>query len=148
MNQPSSVSRRSFLKAVGAVGLDTSTLPAWMPSRALAADGANRRLNLALIGCGGRMGRILGSALQQGEQVVAICDVDTRQIAALRNRFAAPLERAKVYEDYRKLLDTEKTADAVIIAPGQRWHVPMSKAAMRVGKHVFCEKPLAPWGRF
>jgi hypothetical protein len=63
MNQPSSVSRRSFLKAVGAVGLGTSTLPAWMPSRALAAAGANRRLNLALIGCGGRLGWILGSAL-------------------------------------------------------------------------------------
>ncbi len=143
MNQPSSVSRRSFLKAAGALGLGASTLPAWMPSRALAAAGANRRLNLALIGCGGRMGQILGSALQQGDQVVALCDVDTRQIAALRKGFAAPLERAKVYEDYRKLLDTEKSVDAVIIAPGQRWHVPMSKAAMLVGKHVFCEKPLA-----
>ena len=112
MNRQSSVSRRSFLKAVGAAGLGKSTLPAWMPSRALAVAGANRRLSLALIGCGGRMGEILGSALQQGDQVVAICDVDARQIAALRRSFAAPLERVKVYEDYRKLLDTEKSVDA------------------------------------
>ncbi|HOS94112.1 MAG TPA: RnfABCDGE type electron transport complex subunit D, partial [Armatimonadota bacterium] len=45
------------------------------------------------------------------------------------NAFAgAKLEKAKVYGDYRKLLDSEKRVDAVVMAPGQRWHVPMSKA--------------------
>ena len=56
---------------------------------------------------------------------------------------SAAADKAKVYEDYRKLLDEEKSVDAVVIAPGQRWHVPMSKRAMQAGKHVFCEKPLA-----
>lgn len=137
------ISRRSFLNTLGAVGFGTVALPAVLPGRALAAEGALRKINLALIGCGGRMGQILGSALQQGDPVVAMCDVDPRQIAALKKAFSAPLERAKVYEDYRKLLDAEKSVDAVVIAPGQRWHVPMSKAAMLAGKHVFCEKPLA-----
>jgi hypothetical protein len=137
------MTRRSLLKTLGAAGVGTFALPQVVPARALAGEGANRKLNLALLGCGGRMGQILGSALQQGDRVVAICDVDPRQIAVLQKKFSTQLEGAKVYEDYRKLLDTEKTVDAAIIAPGQRWHVPMSKAAMLAGKHVFCEKPLA-----
>ncbi len=114
-----------------------------MPSRALAAGGANGKLNLALLGCGGRMSQILGSALQQGDNVVAICDVNTRQIAHIKKAFGTKLEGAKVYGDYRKLLESEKPVDAVVIAAGQRWHVPMSKAAMLAGKHVFCEKPMS-----
>jgi hypothetical protein len=143
MDQHSKLTRRSFLTTVGAAGIGAGALPHFVPSRALAGEGAGRKLNLALMGCGGRMAQILDSALQQGDQVVAICDVDTRQIAHLKSRFSAPLEKAKVYEDYRRLLEVEKTVDAVIIAPGQRWHVPMSKAAMAAGKHVFCEKPMA-----
>lgn len=143
MAQHAKLTRRSLLKTLGAAGIGAWALPHLVPSRALAGEGAGGKLNLALIGCGGRMAQILDSALQQGDQVVAVCDVDARQIAHLKNRFSAPLERAKVYEDYRRLLDVEKSVDAVIIAPGQRWHVPMSKAAMAAGKHVFCEKPLA-----
>ena len=86
---------------------------------------------------------------------MAVCDVDARQIAKLKQginrkgkaagaaRTIAAVEKAKVYDDYRKLLETEKSVDAVVIAAGQRWHVPMSKAGMLAGKHVFCEKPLA-----
>jgi hypothetical protein len=143
MNPHSKLTRRSLLKSLGAAGLGACALPQFVPSRALAGSGAGGKLNLALIGCGGRMAQILTSALQEGDQVVAICDVDARQIAHLKNRFSAPLEHAIVYEDYRRLLDVEKSVDAVIIAPGQRWHVPMSKAALAAGKHVFCEKPLA-----
>jgi hypothetical protein len=141
MYQPMRITRRSLLKTLGAAG--ACALPSLVPSAALAGEGANRRLTLALMGCGGRMGQILGSALQQGDQVAAICDVDARQIAHLKKGFGAKLEKAKVYEDYRKLLDAEKSVDAVVMAPGQRWHVPMSKAALLAGKHVFCEKPLA-----
>jgi hypothetical protein len=131
------------LKTFAAAGVGAATLPYFVPSRALAGEGANRKLNLALLGCGGRMGQILGSALQQDDKVAAICDVDTRQIAQLKNHFGAKLEGAKVYHDYRKLLESEKSVDAVVIAAGQRWHVPMSKAAMLAGKHVFCEKPMS-----
>ncbi|MCX6996644.1 MAG: Gfo/Idh/MocA family oxidoreductase [Kiritimatiellaeota bacterium] len=53
------------------------------------------------------------------------------------------MEKAKVYADYRKLLETEKTVDAVIIASGQHWHLAMSKLCLQAGKHVYCEKPLA-----
>ncbi len=143
MNQHLQLTRRSLLKSLGAAGIGAVALPHLVPARALAGEGANAKLNLALLGCGGRMGQILGSALQQGDQVAAICDVDPRQIAELKKKFSQPLDKAKVYEDYRQLLDAEKSVDAVVIAPGQRWHVPMSKAAILAGKHVFCEKPLA-----
>ncbi len=141
MSQHVQITRRSLLKTLGAAG--ACALPHLVSSRALAGEGANAKLNLALIGCGGRMGQILKSAVQQGDNILAICDVDARQIAALKSKFSAPLERANVYEDYRKVLDVEKSLDAVIVAPGQRWHVPMCKAAMLADKHVFCEKPLA-----
>lgn len=81
---------------------------------------------------------------------MALCDVDASQVERLKKEGAgkkagpnAMLEKAKVYTDYRQLLSAEKSVDAVVIASGQRWHVPMSKAALMAGKHVFCEKPLA-----
>jgi hypothetical protein len=138
--------RRSFLKHLGAAGAGVWALPAFLPGRAW---GANNKLNLALLACGSRMRQLLPSLL--GENVVAVCDVDPSQVARLQKEAAAPkngaagaaVAQAKVYEDYRKLLAQEKSVDAVVIASGQRWHVPMSKAAMAAGKHVFCEKPLA-----
>jgi hypothetical protein len=143
MDQRSQITRRSLLKTIGAAGAGACALPYLVPERALAGEGANRTLNLALMGCGGRMNQILGSAVQQGNRVAAICDVDPRQIAHLKKAFGVKLEEAKVYDDYRKMLDAEKGVDAVVIAAGQRWHVPMSKAAMLAGKHVFCEKPMS-----
>ena len=131
MHQHSQITRRSLLKTLGAAGVGACALPYLVPSRALAGEGANRKLNLALLGCGGRMGQILGSALQQGDQVAAICDVDTRQIAQLKKDFGAKLEKAKVYEDYRKLLDAEKSVDAVVIAAG-----PALARADEQGRHA------------
>ncbi len=75
---------------------------------------------------------------------MAICEVDQRRAADGQNQLkGGGKPYAKVYEDYRKLLDQEKSIDAIVMAPGQRWHVPMAKRAMLAGKHVFCEKPLA-----
>ncbi len=92
MHPHSQITRRSLLKTFGAATVGACTLPYLAPSQALAGEGANRKLNLALVGCGGRMGQILGSALQQGDRVTAICDVDPRQIAELKKRFGAKLE--------------------------------------------------------
>lgn len=147
MRYRSQFTRRSFLKGVGVAGVGALALPQVLPSRALGA--AADRLNIALLACGGRIRQLLPSILQAGENVVAMCDVNAEQVAQLKREAAkhgdagAALAKAKVYEDYRKLLDAEKSADAVVIAAGQRWHVPMSKASLAAGKHVFCEKPLA-----
>jgi GFO/IDH/MocA oxidoreductase family protein len=140
--------RRSFLKQLGAAGAGAWTLSHIAPSSAFGTAGS-QKLNIALLGCGGRMRQLLPSILEGGDNVVALCEVNPSQIAQLKKEAAkhgeagAAVEKAKIYEDYRKLLAAEKSVDAVVIAAGQRWHVPMSKAALGAGKHVFCEKPLA-----
>jgi predicted dehydrogenase len=149
MHRNLQTTRRSFLKQLGAAGAGAWTFSYVSPGSAFGAA-ANEKLNIALLGCGGRMGQLLPSILGPGDSVVALCEVNASQLGRLKQGGGkkqgppiAALEKAKVYEDYRKLLASEKSVDAVVIASGQRWHVPMSKAAMAAGKHVFCEKPLA-----
>jgi predicted dehydrogenase len=155
--------RRYFLKAA-AVATAAAGFPQVIPQRAF---GAGNRLNVALFGAGNRMRQILPSIIEGGTNVVAMCDVDPEQIVMTkggsqakigitaggakaaaakepppRSAVAAALAKTGVYEDYRRILDAEKSVDAVIIACGQRWHAHMSKTALSAGKHVFCEKPL------
>ncbi|MGA2032453.1 MAG: Gfo/Idh/MocA family oxidoreductase [Thermoguttaceae bacterium] len=133
------ITRRSFLQSVGAAGVGAMALPEIVPSTVFGADAPSNKLNVALLACGERA----VSDLPRDQNVVAICDVDTRPLGQLKKDLDKAGQKTKVYEDYRKLLDNEKSVEAVVIAPGQRWHVPMSKRAMLAGKHVFCEKPLA-----
>ncbi len=135
------ITRRRFVQWVSGAGVGAWALPPLVPAQAWA--GANNRLNIALLACGGRAVQLVPSILDSGENIVALCDVDTRQIAHIKKQFSGKLDGAKVYEDYRTLLDKEKQVDAVVISPGQRWHVLMSQRALAAGKHVFCEKPLA-----
>jgi hypothetical protein len=154
MKSANQLSRRSFFKQTGAAGLAALVAPHFLPSGVLGA--ANEKLNVAIIGCGNRSRQLLPAVIQEGHNITAMCDVDSRQIARLKSgapdpkrkkkggsNLAAALEKTKVYEDYRKLIEDEKTVDAIIIASGQHWHLEMSKLCLRAGKHVFCEKPLA-----
>jgi predicted dehydrogenase len=150
MNICPQISRRSFLKQVGVASAGAWALPNLVSSSLFGGEAASNKLNIALLACGGRTRQLLPSILGPGENVVAVCDVNAQRVAQLKKEMAGKfgaastvLENAKVYEDYRQLLETEKSVDAVLIAAGQRWHVPMSKASLAAGKHVFCEKPLA-----
>ena len=152
MSTPAAFSRRSFFKT-SAAGLGALALPQIFTSRAFGA--ANRKLNVAVIGCGNRSRQLIPSILQEGDNIVALCDVHRSQIDlrlggdiggkknAKSADVAAGLARARIYDDYRKLFETEKSLDAVVIASGQNWHLAMTKLALEAGKHVFCEKPLA-----
>ena len=122
--------RRDFLRASGAgVWIAASTGPA----RALTPD---EKLNVAVIGVGGRGAKDLAGV--GGENVVALCDVDDRRL-----RKAAQLHpRARTYNDYRRMLDKSADIDAVVVATPDHHHAPASAAALRLGKHVYCEKPL------
>jgi hypothetical protein len=141
--------RRAFLGNAALAGGGIVAAPLILPSRSLGAQGPSNRLNIAVIGTGGRSRALVTEILRQGENVVALCDVDQRQFDPMRKAVASQVEgagenlgRAKLYEDYRKLLDSEKGIDAVVIAIGSRWHAPISIRAMKAGKHVYCEKPL------
>lgn len=139
------LTRRKVLTAAVAVGTGAMAAPLVLPSRLFGASAPSKRLNVAAVGTGGRCRALMAEILGQGENLVALCDVDRRQFASVRQAFAgqsATLEKARLYEDYRKLLDEEKSLDAVVVAIGARWHAPIAVRAMKAGKHVYCEKPL------
>uniref|UniRef100_UPI003217E044 Gfo/Idh/MocA family oxidoreductase n=1 Tax=uncultured Draconibacterium sp. TaxID=1573823 RepID=UPI003217E044 len=124
--------RRTFLKSAAAAGIGAAILPHMI------SCSPNKRLNIAVIGVGGR-GHASWSQVPV-ESIVAMCDVDDRMSA--EGYKACP--DAKKYKDFRLMFDEmANEIDAVIIATPDHTHFPAAMAAMELGKHVFVEKPLA-----
>jgi predicted dehydrogenase len=127
------LSRRDMLRktALGSLGF-------WIARNSALAEGdsANDKLNIGIIGVGGR-GRANTDQVTS-ENIVALCDVDDRALGVAAKRFAA----AKTYTDWRKMLE-QKGMDAVIVSTTDHTHAPASVMAMKRGMHVYCEKPLA-----
>lgn len=97
----------------------------------------SEKLNIAGIGVGGRGGSVLQGVVSQN--IVALCDVDWRHAAGAFKRYP----NAKKYHDFRQMLDKEeKNIDAVTVATPDHIHAVASMAAIKRGKHVYCEKPL------
>jgi predicted dehydrogenase len=129
-----SISRRNFLKLNG-LGAGLMILPAHV----LGLNGAtspNEKLNIAGIGIAGQGAHDINQVAS--ENIVALCDVDWRHAAGTFNKFP----QARKYRDFRQMLDQEKSIDAVVVATPDHMHAFASIAAMKLGKHVFCEKPL------
>lgn len=103
--------------------------------------GANERLRVAAIGTGGKGKSDLQSvAASPAVDVVALCDIDSSE-----NHLGWAVKqypKAKVYRDWRRLLDEHKDFDAVIVATPDHMHAPISLPALALRKHVYCEKPL------
>jgi predicted dehydrogenase len=96
----------------------------------------SEKMNVAGIGIGG-MGAANLSQLQS-ENIVALCDVDPNYAAHTVRKYPD----AKFFTDYREMLDKQKNIDGVVIATPDHTHAVISAAAMRAGKHVYCQKPL------
>jgi len=129
--------RRRFL-AASAQALATVS---FVPGSVLGLNGAeapNNRLSIAAIGLFNQGGSDLQG--MTSENIVALCDVDVRSI----EKHAAKFPKAKQYRDFRKMFEEmDRSIDAVLIATPDHWHAPLAVRAMRLGKHVYCEKPLA-----
>jgi hypothetical protein len=97
----------------------------------------SEKLNVAGVGIGGRGEGDLDEI--GSENIVALCDVDDNYAAKVFKKYP----NAKPYHDFRKMLDQEKSVDAVVIATPDHNHAVVSMAAIKRGKHVYCEKPLA-----
>jgi len=130
-----SVTRRAFLRNVAWSG---SGLIILSNPRSVRAFAANEKLNIAGIGVAGRGGDdVRGVA---SENLVALCDVDDRHAAKTFQEFP----NAKRYKDFRKMLDEiHSQIDAVVVGTPDHTHAPPAVMAMKMGKHCYCEKPLA-----
>lgn len=130
--QAASIKRRGFLRAAGG-----ATFTAASASR---VAGANSRLRVALVGCGGR-GRSVAAkvAAVKGVEYTYFCDVYDRQAESARDALAPGA--AKVGRDYRRVID-DADVDAVHVATPDHWHALPAVDAIRAGKHVYVEKPL------
>jgi predicted dehydrogenase len=140
--------RRGFLKRALATGVATAAAPYVITSNALGAGGAvpaSDRITVGFIGVGGHgIGYNLKSFLpQEDAQPVALCDVDTRQIAQaldlVRKRHGEDYT-CQTTQDWREVVARDDV-DAVMISTPDHWHVPISLAAIRSGKDVISEKP-------
>ncbi|MFM8272725.1 MAG: Gfo/Idh/MocA family protein [Gemmata sp.] len=124
-------SRRTFLKSTAAAGA------ALAAPRFLKARNANEKLNIAIIGAGGRGAANLKGV--EGENIVALCDVNSTAVGAA----AAKHTKAAKFTDFRQLFDkAAKTFDAVVVSTCEHTHAFATLRALESGKHVYCEKPL------
>jgi predicted dehydrogenase len=105
--------------------------------RACGAESPNEKLNVAMIGSGGRGAANLGGV--GGENIVALCDVDERRAGPTFARYPSTPK----FKDFRVMLDKmQREIDAVVVSTPDHIHAPASVFAMRRGKHCYCEKPL------
>ena len=139
--------RRGFLKSVSATGLTlaaaTSAIAAKTASKMSGGRvvGANDRINIGIIGCGGRGSYVADAFHDFGKknnacQIVAACDVYEKRKKAVAIKFDV-----KGYRDYRELLN-QSDVDAVVVATPDHWHAKMAMDAMDKGKDVYLEKPM------
>src|SRR4051794_17195334 len=97
---------------------------------------ANEKLNIGVVGVTGKGDSDMD--LCASENIVALCDVDEHLSAKQRQKYP----KAAFYTDFRKMLEKEKSLDAVIVATPDHMHATVAAMAIRMGKHVYCQKPL------
>ncbi|MCH5372566.1 MAG: Gfo/Idh/MocA family oxidoreductase [Planctomycetes bacterium] len=130
-HRTSKLTRRQFTGAIAAGAAGLFAAPAIVRGRDL-----NGKLNIAIIGAGGR-----GRSNTRGvatENIVALCDVNERNLAAA----AEPFPDARKEVDFRKLFDRPQDFDAVVVSTCEHSHAMATMMALKHKKHVYCEKPL------
>jgi predicted dehydrogenase len=124
------ITRRAFVGGTLAAGV-VAGAPALLRGQNL-----NNKLNIAMIGAGGRgQANLAGVA---SENIVALCDVNAPSL----DMVGAKYPQAKKVADFRKLFDNPKDFDAVVVSTCEHTHVFATLLALKAGKHVYCEKPL------
>lgn len=136
------VNRRDFVKTAVGAGVAMGVLNAARPASARII-GANDRINLGIIGVGGRgmylMSQFMAIAkATNGVQIASVCDVYEKRKRVAKERVGAD---TKGTLDYQEII-ADKSIDAVVIATPDHWHAPIAIAAMKAGKDVYLEKPM------
>lgn len=129
------ISRRKFIgNAAAAAALITI-----VPRHVMGGKGyipPSEKLNIATIGSGGMGGGNTNAV--SSENIIALCDVDFQRAAGTFNKFP----NAKQYKDFRIMLEKEKDIEAVITATPDHTHAVSAMMAIKMGKHVYVQKPL------
>ena len=145
MKKKDELNRRAFLGTVGKGALGgLAGAVALGPRRAAARTGANDRLRLALIGCGGMGNRHLDTLIGEEEtDVIAVCDVHIpRYEASARKVEDKTGKKPDGYQDYRRVLERDDI-DAVYVATPDHWHALIAIHACQAWKDAYVEKPVS-----
>lgn len=136
MTRSRNVNRRDFLRttSAGAVAVSAGVFTGGLPAE---SRSANEKLRIACVGTANRASADVNGVA--GENIVALCDIDSNYLGRAKARF----KDARTYADYREMIETEaKRIDAVVVATADHNHAPAVIRAIRKGLHVYCEKPL------
>lgn len=128
-------SRRAFLKQSALLGAGF-----WLSGSTTLAKSksANEKLNIGIIGAGGQGGGNLNRIAALGENIVALCDLDEERAKKSFEKFT----KAEKFHDFRQMLEKRKDIDAVVVSTPDHQHAMAGVMAMKMGKHLYCEKPL------
>jgi predicted dehydrogenase len=141
MNRKTTMNRRKFLAAATGAGAALAAFTI-VPRHVLAASGQTApsdKLNIACIGVGGMGAGDVGT-VSNGNNIVALCDVDLKR----GGKSIKDHPEAKLYRDFRKMFDEmADKIDAVTVSTPDHTHAVAAMAAIKRGKHVYCQKPLA-----
>lgn len=125
------MTRRQFGRNLLVGGSALATAPAFLRGKNL-----TDRLNIAIIGAGGRGGSNLQSV--SSENIVALCDVNANNLNAAAEKYP----KAQKFSDFRKVFERAADFDAVVVSTCEHTHAFVTRLALQEGKHVYCEKPL------
>jgi predicted dehydrogenase len=137
--QYSGFNRRQFLRRAGAGAALFYVAPSAVANAATRVA-ANDKINVAGIGVGSQGGSDTNALAAEGANIVALCDVDSKYAAKTFGKYP----NARQFTDYRVMLDKMgREIEGVVIGTPDHTHAVIAMEAMRRGKHVYCEKPLA-----
>ncbi len=140
--------RRTFIGQTSKAAVALTILPSYVMGGKPHVVAPSDRINVGYIGLGKQSGTLLrGISNCKEAYVSAVCDVDTKKLAAFHqlslkaneNKGSASVEQ---FKHYRELL-AMKDLDAVVIATPDHWHAQMAVDAAAAGKDIYCEKPLS-----
>jgi predicted dehydrogenase len=130
------MARRQFLQRSASLIGATAAATTFAHPAFLRGQNLNNKLNIAVIGTGGRGGANLGAVAS--ENIVGLCDV----YASALEKAVVKYPNARKTNDFRKLFDHAQEFDAVVVSTCEHTHAFATLPALQLGKHVYCEKPL------